>query len=172
MTVNAAPVAYCVTGGLILYSGIKGATISATLKAALTGNLNITGTETIPGSSSAATAAGTTAGNTGAANGTAAQNQATAKTVATQMGHSDWTTGTEWSDWVSLWNQESGWSGTAQNPGSTAYGIAQFLDSTWAPYGPKTADVSTQIKYGIEYIAGRYGSPQMAWAHEQANNWY
>ena len=36
---------------------------------------------------------------------------------------------------VALWNAESGWNPDAQNPTSTAYGIAQFLDSTWAGTG-------------------------------------
>lgn len=105
--------------------------------------------------------------------GDAATNQAAAKLIATSMGHADWTTGQEWADWVALWNQESGWSGSAQNPTSTAYGIAQFLDSTWAAVGgTKTSDVSLQIRYGVLYIAQRYGSPSGAWAHEKANNWY
>ena len=165
MPVSGASIAYATAGGLVLFSGIKGVTIASTVKAVLAGNLTVTSTEPV-GTTAAA------AGNTGAANGTAAQNQALAKTIAAQMGYSAWTTGQEWADWVSLWNQESGWNAAAQNPASTAYGIAQFLDTTWAPYGPKTSDVSLQIKYGIEYIAARYGSPQMAWAHEQANNWY
>src|SRR3974390_3523685 len=45
--------------------------------------------------------------STGIINPTSAANQATAKQLATNMGHSDWTTGQEWSDWVALWNQES-----------------------------------------------------------------
>lgn len=73
---------------------------------------------------------------------------------------------------IALWNQESGWNPIAQNPKSTAYGIAQFLDTTWAPYGPKTSDPYKQIFYGEEYIRSRYGSPGNAWAHELAYNWY
>ena len=73
---------------------------------------------------------------------------------------------------IALWNQESGWNPIAQNPTSTAYGIAQFLDTTWAGYGPKTSDGYKQIFYGLEYIRSRYGSPSAAWGHEQAFNWY
>ncbi len=73
---------------------------------------------------------------------------------------------------IPLWNQESGWNPNAQNPTSTAYGIAQFLDSTWAPYGPKTSSGYKQVFYGEEYIRDRYGDPAAAWAHEQAFNWY
>lgn len=72
-----------------------------------------------------------------------------------------------------LWNQESGWNNKAQNPTSTAYGIAQFLDSTWAGTGfSKTSDPAIQIKAGLKYISQRYGDPNRAWAHEVANNWY
>ena len=41
MTVNTAAVVYAISGGLILYSGIKGATIAHTVQAALSGNLSL-----------------------------------------------------------------------------------------------------------------------------------
>ena len=48
---------------------------------------------------------------------------------------------------------------------STAYGIAQFLDSTWAGTGiAKTSDGYRQIDAGLIYIENRYGSPCSAWA--------
>ena len=55
------------TGGLLLFSGIKGATIADTVKSVFTGKLNVTNTETIPvvntdtSGSTAAVAAGLTA---------------------------------------------------------------------------------------------------------------
>jgi Transglycosylase SLT domain len=73
----------------------------------------------------------------------------------------------------SLWGKESGWNPDAQNPTSSAYGIAQFLDSTWAGTGiAKTSDGYRQIDAGLVYINSRYGSPCGAWQHSQANNWY
>ncbi|MBB1046465.1 phage tail tape measure protein [Dietzia cercidiphylli] len=81
-------------------------------------------------------------------------------------------TGGEWAALKELWTRESGWNNNAQNPTSTAYGIAQFLDSTWAPYGPKTSDPAKQIEYGIRYIQQRYGTPSAAVAFHDANNWY
>jgi acyl-CoA synthetase (AMP-forming)/AMP-acid ligase II len=73
----------------------------------------------------------------------------------------------------SLWGRESGWNPDAQNPTSTAYGIPQFLDSTWAGTGiAKTSDGYRQIDAGLIYIEQRYGSPCAAWSHSQANNWY
>jgi SLT domain-containing protein len=97
-------------------------------------------------------------------------NQALAKKMAQQM--YGWT-GAQWSNGLlPLWTQESHFSATAQNPTSTAYGIAQFLDSTWASYGSKTSNPGLQIKYGLEYIKDRYGNPVNAEAHERSMHWY
>jgi hypothetical protein len=72
-----------------------------------------------------------------------------------------------------LWGKESGWNPNAQNPSSTAYGIAQFLDSTWAGTGiAKTSDGYRQIDAGLIYIQKRFGSPCGAWAHSQSVGWY
>ena len=70
---------------------------------------------------------------------------------------------------LSLWNQESGWNAYAVNPSSGAYGIPQSLGHGH-PYN--LGDYKAQIMWGINYIAGRYGSSQNAWGHEQAFNWY
>ena len=75
---------------------------------------------------------------------------------------------------VNLWNKESGWRVNAGNASSGAYGIPQALPgskmssegSDWATNG------ETQIRWGLKYIAGRYGSPSNAWAHFLNNNWY
>ncbi len=72
-----------------------------------------------------------------------------------------------------LWGKESGWNPNAQNPTSTAYGIPQFLNSTWASTGiAKTSDPYRQIDAGLIYIESRYGSPCSAWSHSKAKNWY
>jgi hypothetical protein len=75
---------------------------------------------------------------------------------------------------VSLWNQESGWNVEAANPTSGAYGIPQALPgSKMASAGPDwQTDATTQIRWGLGYIKGTYGSPCGAWAHEQAVGWY
>jgi hypothetical protein len=73
-----------------------------------------------------------------------------------------------------LWNQESGWNAYATNPSSHAYGIPQALPG-WkmASAGPDwQTDAATQIRWGLGYIKGTYGSPCGAWAHEQADGWY
>jgi hypothetical protein len=73
-----------------------------------------------------------------------------------------------------LWYHESGWSVTAENPSSGAYGIPQALPaSQMASAGPDwQTNPATQIKWGLNYIQQRYGSPCGAWAHEQSAGWY
>jgi len=79
----------------------------------------------------------------------------------------------EFSCLENLWGRESGWNPNAQNPSSTAYGIPQFLDSTWAGTGiAKTSDGYRQIDAGLIYIDSRYGSPCGAWSHSKSTGWY
>lgn len=74
---------------------------------------------------------------------------------------------------VTLWNHESGWRSSAHNP-SGAHGIPQALP------GNKMSVVGadwrtnphTQIKWGLKYIKGRYGSPCGAWSEWQRKGWY
>jgi hypothetical protein len=80
--------------------------------------------------------------------------------------------GSEFSCLESLWGKESGWNPNAQNPSSTAYGIAQFLNSTWAGTGiAKTSDGYKQIDAGLIYIEKAYGSPCGAWKKSQSSGW-
>jgi hypothetical protein len=64
-----------------------------------------------------------------------------------------------------LWQKESGWRSNAANPNSSAFGIPQFLDSTWLnykyPLRPK--DPQVQIDAGLRYIYKRYKTPCKAW---------
>src|SRR5689334_7231352 len=71
-----------------------------------------------------------------------------------------------------VFTHESGWNNLAQNQTSTAFGIPQFLDSTWSAYGGKTTDPATQIRDGIRYMVDRYGSPNNAAAFWQGHHWY
>jgi hypothetical protein len=73
-----------------------------------------------------------------------------------------------------LWFHESGWNPSAENPSSGAYGIPQALPgSQMASAGADwQTNPATQIRWGLNYIQSRYGSPCGAWAHEQADNWY
>lgn len=95
-----------------------------------------------------------------------------------------------------LLQKESSFSFTADNPTSTAYGIFQFLDSTWASVGvPKSRCVPGaryngkssitvegvgtvpywqywQCVAGLRYIKRRYGSPLKAITFHNHNGWY
>jgi hypothetical protein len=73
-----------------------------------------------------------------------------------------------------LWQKESGWSYTAYNAGSGATGIPQSLPgSKMASAGADwETSAATQIKWGLGYISGSYGSPCSAWSHSQSMNWY
>jgi hypothetical protein len=99
-----------------------------------------------------------------------AANEAAVQGVASGYG---WGSGAQWSDLVAVIMRESGFNNVAQNPTSTAYGMFQFLNSTWGAYGvSKTSDPHLQAVAGLKYIASRYGSPAGALAHENAYGWY
>jgi hypothetical protein len=69
---------------------------------------------------------------------------------------------------------ESGWNVTATNSSSGAYGLVQALPgSKMASAGSDwKTNAKTQIKWGLDYMNSRYGSPTAAWAFWQANGWY
>jgi hypothetical protein len=74
----------------------------------------------------------------------------------------------------SLWTRESQWTTTAENSSTGAYGIPQALP------GSKMATVAddwktnpaTQIRWGLNYIKGRYSTPCGAWSHSESTGWY
>ncbi|MPV37364.1 aggregation-promoting factor C-terminal-like domain-containing protein [Georgenia subflava] len=73
-----------------------------------------------------------------------------------------------------LWTRESQWNPYAKNPSSGAYGIPQSLPaSKMASVGADyLTNPATQITWGLNYIAGRYGTPCGAWGHSQSVGWY
>jgi murein DD-endopeptidase MepM/ murein hydrolase activator NlpD len=83
--------------------------------------------------------------------------------------------GDQWPSLRQLVMHESGFNNLAQNPSSTAFGMFQFLNSTWAGvHGHKTADPWKQTQYGLQYIKDRYGNPAHAWDMWQSRSphWY
>jgi hypothetical protein len=74
----------------------------------------------------------------------------------------------------SLWARESAWNPSASNASSGAYGIPQALPGSKmaSAGGDWQTNPATQIRWGLGYIRGLYGSPCGAWAHEQATGWY
>jgi hypothetical protein len=83
--------------------------------------------------------------------------------------------GAQWNALYHLLMGESGFRNTAQNPVSSAYGMFQFLNSTWGSVGAvKTSDPYLQTIAGLRYIAQRYGSPVSAYGAwlSRSPHWY
>lgn len=73
-----------------------------------------------------------------------------------------------------LWERESSWNVYAYNPYSGACGIPQAVPCGKMASAGRHYRTSawTQIRWGLRYIRGRYGSPRRAWDHEAAYGWY
>jgi hypothetical protein len=96
--------------------------------------------------------------------GSNAANRKLARKMMVAFGYPD----SEWGSLNQLWDHESGFSTTAGSTGA-AYGIPQAdPGSKMASEGPGWLhDAATQIRWGLKYIKGRYGTPGKAWA-----GWY
>ena len=64
-----------------------------------------------------------------------------------------------------LWGKESAWNHLADNPTSTAFGVAQMLNET-------SKEPATQIRNGLKYISFRYTTACNAWKFWQRNYYY
>ncbi|MEV6025505.1 transglycosylase SLT domain-containing protein [Streptomyces sp. NPDC052036] len=71
-------------------------------------------------------------------------------------------------------DHESSWNYRAVNASSGAYGLFQALPgSKMSSVGADwQTNPATQIKWGLNYMNSRYGSPCDAWSFWQANSWY
>ena len=79
----------------------------------------------------------------------------------------------QWKCLNTLWTEESHFNPKALNMSSHAYGIAQFLPTTWANYNLKKAvGAVDQVKDGLRYIQSRYGSPCGALSFHNVHGWY
>lgn len=76
--------------------------------------------------------------------------------------------GAQWSALYQLWDKESSWSPSARNPSSGACGIPQRHPCS----GLSSLSAADQITWGLDYIAGRYGTPSGAWSHFLTHGWY
>jgi hypothetical protein len=96
--------------------------------------------------------------------------EAALKAAAAKKG---WT-GAEWTALYDVEMREAGFSLTAQNPSSGAFGMAQFINgpSEYAQYGGNSSTAAGQAVAMVNYIAQRYGDPEAAWAHEESAGWY
>lgn len=72
-----------------------------------------------------------------------------------------------------LIDRESKWDSDAQNPKSTAYGLAQFVDKTWDLVEiEKSDDFRIQLIAAQKYVMMRYGSWVKALEHHKRYGWY
>ena len=98
-----------------------------------------------------------------------------AKATAAAMASSNYGWGADqFSCLVSLWERESGWNYQAYNASSGATGIPQSLPGNkMASAGADwETNATTQIAWGLGYIASVYGSPCGAWGHSESTGWY
>ncbi|MET0725232.1 MAG: hypothetical protein ABWY36_02705 [Leifsonia sp.] len=120
-----------------------------------------------------ASASGSTAASSGsrpAAPSNPSEAQAIARDMLPAFGWGD----DQFGCLVALWGRESGWNANAYNASSGAGGIPQALPaSKMASAGADwQTNPATQIRWGLGYIAGRYGSPCGAWDTSEAQGWY
>ncbi|MDQ1048280.1 pyruvate/2-oxoglutarate dehydrogenase complex dihydrolipoamide acyltransferase (E2) component [Streptomyces sp. V4I2] len=80
----------------------------------------------------------------------------------------------QWQCFSNIVDHESSWNYRAVNASSGAYGLFQALPgSKMSSVGADwQTNPATQIKWGLNYMDSRYGSPCEAWSFWQANNWY
>ncbi|WP_285570936.1 lytic transglycosylase domain-containing protein [Actinoallomurus iriomotensis] len=98
------------------------------------------------------------------------RNRLLAVALITPRGWSD----RQWRCLDRLWTRESNWNHLARNRSSGAYGIPQALPATKMRSAGDDwrSSAATQIKWGLGYIARRYGTPCAAWGHAEAAGWY
>lgn len=152
-------------GGLFVYAGLKGYSVPHVLQALIRGQA--------PTSSPVNQIAGATLTNASSGSGHAvggSSNEATLKATAATFG---WT-GSEWTALYNVEMREAGFNLTAKNPTSNAYGMAQFINgpSEYYQYGGDPNTAAGQSVAMCNYIEQRYGTPSMAWQHEQSVGWY
>jgi hypothetical protein len=96
--------------------------------------------------------------------------QAMMTTMAAARG---WT-GAQLTALLEVESREAGFSMTAQNPTSSAYGLAQFINgpSEYAQYGGNSTTAAGQITAMLNYIAQTYGTPEAAWQSELTRGFY
>jgi hypothetical protein len=92
---------------------------------------------------------------------------------ATMAAAKGWT-GAELTALLEVEAREAGFSITATNPTSGAYGLAQFINgaSEYATYGGNSTTAQGQITGMLNYIQQRYGDPIAAEQHEVNYGWY
>ena len=132
--------------------------------------VTLVGTKKADATAAAASGGGGTSTSVPAPAVPAGSNQEIARAIMPEFGFGD----DQFGCLVNLWQRESGWRTNAQNRYSGAYGIPQALPgSKMAKFGADwQTNPATQIRWGLSYIQGRYGTPCGAWNFFLGHNWY
>ncbi|MEV6505668.1 transglycosylase SLT domain-containing protein [Streptomyces sp. NBC_01288] len=103
-----------------------------------------------------------------------AQAATTSASSAQSVAHKMIPSAAQYNAFSKIVEHESGWNVTATNSSSGAYGLVQALPgSKMASAGSDwKTNAATQIKWGLDYMNSRYGSPTAAWSFWQSNGWY
>lgn len=157
-------------GALFLWSGLKGASVTTSLRSLLSAKPHLAGANANPITAAPGTpggGGGVAAAGGNPAGGNDAANQALGRQMAAGYG---WGSGQEWTALNNIVMAESGWSDTVTNPTSSAAGIAQNING----FGPgyQSGNAAQQIAWLLSYVRQRYGDPIRAWQFHLANGWY
>ena len=103
-----------------------------------------------------------------------AQAATTSASSAQSVAHKMIPSAAQYNAFSKIVEHESGWNVTATNSSSGAYGLVQALPgSKMSSAGSDwKTNAATQIKWGLDYMNSRYGSPAAAWSFWQSNGWY
>ncbi|WP_030807999.1 transglycosylase SLT domain-containing protein [Streptomyces sp. NRRL F-2799] len=124
----------------------------------------------------AVTVAALAAGVAGVALGAAPAQAATnpSPSSAQSVAHKMIPNAAQYNAFSKIVEHESGWNVSAKNSSSGAYGLVQALPASKMSSAGSDwkTNPATQIKWGLDYMNSRYGSPVQAWNFWQANGWY
>jgi resuscitation-promoting factor RpfB len=158
-TISGFSLAYTAVGGVVLWSGIKGWSISDTFKALLTGTTPTSSSENIPVGGTSATAASGAASNssnltnvpgTNIGPTTSAPSSTDATTALQEAAAArGWGTGSEWTALQNVEMAEAGFNPEATNASSGAFGLAQALGHGTSGTACPSTGVNEYGGYGL-----------------------
>lgn len=92
------------------------------------------------------------------------------QTMARQMVDQRWPG--QWGPFAAIVQSESGWNPRAVNASSGAFGLGQALPASKIDAFGNRNDPGAQLRWMMDYIAGRYGDPRAAKAFWDSHRWY
>lgn len=172
-------IAVLFAGGILVWSGVKGYSVSHVFRDVIAGKKPTQGQPDYPVTiggifTSLLHGGGGSSGGSGSvtsSGGQVAQSNAANKKLGQKMAAAmGWGSGDQWTALNNIVMSESGWSSTIKNPGSNASGIAQNI----AGFGPgyESGNAPQQIAWLLRYIKQRYKTPVDAWNFHLAHGWY